>query len=51
MQMIDGCASGTSGLGMTYQRIWSGVAHGQMHGLARFPTPLALQTDPSKVTV
>lgn len=36
MQLIDRCASRTPGLGITYQRYLSSVAHGQLHGLMQF---------------
>jgi hypothetical protein len=51
MQMVDKSASATSGLGLTYQRLWSGVAHGQTHGLARFLMRVPVPAEPGKVTV
>jgi hypothetical protein len=36
MKLIDLCASRTPGLGATYQRLLSGVAHAKVHMLSRF---------------
>jgi hypothetical protein len=36
MTLIDQCASRTPGLGVTYQRLLSSVAHAKAHGIMRF---------------
>ena len=51
MQLIDQCASATAGLGATYHRVLSGVAHGQTHGLARFLMRVPAAAEPGKVAV
>ena len=51
MKLIDLCASRTPGLGATYQRFLSSVAHSQLHGLMQFVmSPVALlETEGSRV--
>ena len=49
MKLIDQCASRTAGVGATYYRLLSSVAHGQMHGLSRFLIWAPAPAEPGKV--
>jgi hypothetical protein len=51
MTLIDQCASGTSGVGATYQQLLSSVAHGQLHGLSRFLMHAPVPGESGKVVV
>src|SRR6202042_2864614 len=51
MTLIDQCASGTSGVGATYQQLLSSVAHGQLHGLSRFLMRAPAPAEPGKVII
>lgn len=51
MTLIDQCASGTSGVGATYQQLLSSVAHGQLHGLSRFLMRAPAPAGPGKVII
>lgn len=43
-QLMEACATRTPGLGTAQQRVMSGVAHAQVHGLTRFMRPASLRT-------
>jgi hypothetical protein len=50
MYLMDQCASQTSGLGATYQRLLSSVAHSQLHGLTQFMSNVPSETEDGRVT-